>query len=86
MADGCVLLKASCDLTDPANATVLGRVKRWVLAMLARKSELRVAPLPPLRGAFDAPCAPRPSEPVGTKGVPINQPGASGAGRTKGDG
>jgi hypothetical protein len=49
------------------------------------KSKLRVAALPPPRGgAFDSPCAPRPSGGVGTKGVPTNQPCASGAGRTKG--
>src|SRR5260370_23590052 len=30
------------------------------------KSKLRVAPLPPLRGAFDSPCAPWPSDGVGT--------------------
>jgi hypothetical protein len=35
------------------SATVLGRVKRWVFAMLARKEGLRVALLPRRRGAFD---------------------------------
>jgi hypothetical protein len=44
--------------TRRSNATVLGRVKRQVLAMLACKGKLRVAPLPPLRGAFDTACAP----------------------------
>ena len=55
-----------------ANAMVLGRVKRWVLAMLALIGVLCVAPLPPReeRGAFDPPSAPCRSEPVGTKGVP----------------
>src|SRR6202011_2652360 len=49
------------------------------------KSKLRVAPLPPPKGgAFYSPCARRPSEGVGTKGVQRNQPCASGAGRTKG--
>jgi len=42
------------------SATVLGRVKRWVLAMLARKDGLRVALLP--LSAFDPPSAPLPSE------------------------
>src|ERR1700761_9131495 len=60
--------------------------KRWVLAMLAcSRSKLRVAPVPPLRGASDSPCAPLPSEPVGTKGVHEIQPCASDAGRTKGN-
>jgi hypothetical protein len=31
---------------------VLGRVKRWVLAMLACKGKLRVAPLPPQEAAL----------------------------------
>jgi hypothetical protein len=35
-------------------ATMLGRVKRWVLAMLTRKNGLRVSLRPPRRhGAFD---------------------------------
>ena len=67
---------------------VLGRVKRWVLAMLALVDVLRVAPLPPReeRGAFDPPSAPCRSEPVGTKGVPqsIDAQDACGGRRTKG--
>lgn len=70
-----VLAKPARSLPFPALkaiAMVLGRVKRWVLAMLALIGALRVAPVPPReeRGAFDPPCAPRRSEPVGTKGVP----------------
>jgi len=42
------------------SATVLGCVKRWVLAMLARKNGLRGALLS-LR-AFDPPSTPLPSE------------------------
>jgi hypothetical protein len=30
---------------------MLGRVKRWLLAMLARKGGLRVAPVPPRKNA-----------------------------------
>lgn len=63
---GCVRRRAS--------ATVLGRVKRWLLAMLACKRKLRVAPAP-LR-AFDSACAPWRFESVGTKGVPVNHPAA----------
>jgi hypothetical protein len=52
--------------------------------MLACKGKLRVAPLPPPRGgAFDSPCAPRPSEGVGTKGVQ-EESTTPPAGRTKG--
>src|SRR5450756_1470633 len=72
-ADGLIVDHAEVsDLLGAApNAAVLGRVKRWVLAMLACKGKLRVAPLPPPRGgAFDSPCAPRPFGGVGTKGVP----------------
>ena len=71
----------SRDLLKPVKsmgAMVLGRVKRWVLAMLACSRKLRVAALPPLRGAFDSPCAPCPSEGIGTKGVPQKFDRASG--------
>jgi hypothetical protein len=59
-----------CELRGKARATVLGTVKRWVLAMLAfpKAEKLRVAPVP-LR-AFDRACAPCRPEGVGTKGVP----------------
>jgi hypothetical protein len=68
--------------TGEAYAAVLGRVKRWVLAMLG--FALRVAALPPLRGAFDSPCA-RGLLRVSVLGRPSKiQPCASGAGRTKG--
>ena len=56
---------------------MLGRVKRWLLAMLAAslRSRLRVAPVPPPRGgAFDPSCASWPQEGVGTKGVPRDRP------------
>jgi hypothetical protein len=47
---------------------VLSRVKSWVLAMLAPKRGLRVAPVPPLRGGFDPACARLPREwQVGTE-------------------
>jgi hypothetical protein len=47
---------------------VLSRVKSWVLAMLAPKRGLRVAPVPPLRGGFDKACARLPKEwQVGTE-------------------
>ena len=36
---------------------MLSRVKSWVLAMLAPKRGLCVAPVPPLRGGFDPACA-----------------------------
>lgn len=37
---------------------------------------LRAGPVPALRTALDRPCAPRPPEGVGTKGVPRLRPGA----------
>jgi hypothetical protein len=50
-------------------AAVLTAVKRWLLAMLAPKRALRVAPVPPQRrGAFDLRSARRPANgQVGTK-------------------
>jgi hypothetical protein len=59
---------------------MLGRVKRWVLAMLANAARGSV----PGFAAFDPSCAWRSSEPVGTKGAQPFLPIASGAGRTKG--
>jgi hypothetical protein len=59
---------------------MLGRVKRWVLAMLASAARGSV----PGFAAFDPPCAWRSPERVGTKGVQPFLPVASGAGRTKG--
>jgi hypothetical protein len=64
------------------HVTMLGRVKRWVLAMLANAARGSVPP--DYIGAFDPPCAWRASGSVGTKGVPEFLPNASGAGRTKG--
>ena len=47
---------------------MLSGVKLWVLAMLAPKRRLRVAPVPPLRGEFDTACARLPvTWQVGTK-------------------
>jgi hypothetical protein len=66
----CRRLKRTTARVRDEMATVLGRVKRLLLAMLACKSKLRVAAAP-LR-AFDSPCAPRLSERVGTKGVPTS--------------
>jgi len=45
---------------------MLGRVKRWVLAMLADAARGSV----PGCAAFDPPCAWRSTKPVGTKDVP----------------
>ena len=61
-----------------SDATVLRRVKGWVLAMLeiGKHRFLRVAPLPPrkkARGAFDPPCTPRPENRVGTRDVPTHR-------------
>ena len=50
------------------HGAVLSPVKSWVLAMLAPKRRLRVAPVPPLRGEFDTACARLPMTwQVGTK-------------------
>ena len=49
---------------------MLGRVKRWVLAMLANAARGSVPP--DYIGAFDTPCAWRSSESVGTKGVNLS--------------
>ena len=41
---------------------MLSPVKLWVLAMLAPKRGLRVAPVQPLRGEFDRTCARLPAK------------------------
>ena len=47
---------------------MLSPVKLWVLAMLAPKRGLRVAPVPPQSGEFDRTCARLPRQwQVGTK-------------------
>jgi hypothetical protein len=59
-------------------ATVLGRVKRWRLAMLALRAARGSGAAASARGAFDPPCAPRLFDLVGTKGVPLIFDPASG--------
>ena len=55
----------------PECGVVLSPVKLWVLAMLAPKRGLRVAPVQPLRGEFDRTCARLPAKwQVGTKEQP----------------
>lgn len=57
-----------CPPPRPQPGVVLSRVKSRVLAMLAPKRGLRVAPVPPLRGGFDTACARLPMEwQVGTE-------------------
>jgi hypothetical protein len=52
----------------PQHGAVLSPVKLWVLAMLAPKRGLRVAPVPPQSGEFDRACARLPRQwQVGTK-------------------
>src|ERR1700731_3370664 len=61
------------NLVDGARNATAHRARQKVGARHARL-RLRVAPLSPLRGAFDPPCAPWPSGGVGTKGVHDIQP------------
>jgi len=60
--------------------TMLGRLKRWVLAMLANAARGSV----PGFAAFDPSCAWRSSEPVGTKGVHTFSPRRLRRGSNKG--
>ena len=57
----------------PERGVVLGPVKLWVVAMLAPKHGLRVAPVPSLRGEFDRACAQLPKCPSGNKPSPLNR-------------
>jgi hypothetical protein len=58
------------------HSPVLGRVKGWLLAMLAPKEELCVAPVP-LRALAPA-CAPWPPQLVGARDAPTHQPASGG--------
>lgn len=60
---------------------MLGRVKRWGLAMLAPKAALRVAPVPPReeRGAFDPPSASLLRKRIGARNAPARSTASGGS-------